>query len=233
MDLFNLDHIALHTKAPFHDSSVIIKMCFVLITVGLLIATTAAMYPIFIFALIVVVMLTNKVPVLKILPLLFYPIFFTGLFTLLAGYPLNYSLWLISKSCTIALSLLLLVSTTPIYKIFSVMQKVLPTFFVDALFFTYRSLFIFQQLFTNLFTVLKLKGGFDNRKILKNTKNMGSLVAITFIRALDSAQNMADVMKIRGYSCGNLKQTAKFNTNVWDLYPGGLTLLVIISFLWV
>ncbi|WP_350342571.1 energy-coupling factor transporter transmembrane component T [Proteinivorax tanatarense] len=233
MDLANLDHLAVNNKAPFCLSSTIVKALFVTITVILLIATKSTIYPLMIFCMLIATMMANKVPLLKVLPLLFYPFFFTGLFTLISGLPLNQSLWLISKSCAIALSLIFFITTTPLYNLFAIMQKILPTLFVDGLFFTYRSFFIFHNLFSNLFTVLKLKGGFNRKRMIPNMKNMGALVAITFIKALDSAHNMADAMRVRGYSCGTLKETESFKVSVWDSYPIGLTIIFILSYLWV
>jgi cobalt/nickel transport system permease protein len=65
---------------------------------------------------------------------------------------------------------------------------------------------------------MKLKGGIGKWSFMKNLKNVGGAVAITFIKALDSAERMKEVFYIRGYTIGNIKLEKEQNS-IWNLYP--------------
>lgn len=232
MGLEIIDYISTTGKSPIHSCNTVFKVIFTFINITLLIASKSYYYPFLVLALLFIVMLTNKVPISKVLPFLFYPIFFSGLFILGLGSSLEVALWLVIKTVAIATSMLLLVTTSPIYSIFSLLQKVFPKFLVDGLFFTYRSFFIFHNLASNLILTIKLKGGYGRFSLVKNIKNVGGAIAITFIRAIDSAERMKDIFHIRGYEIGNIK-LQKEEKNIWNIYPVFLSAFMIFLFLWI
>ncbi len=227
-----LDYSATHIKSPIHLSSTLFKVVFCCITITLLLLTKSFYFPFLVLVILLITLITNKIPVFKVLHLLFYPIFFSGIFAFGTGYNLAYGLWLITKTVTIATTMILLLSTTPIYNLFNLLHRFLPNFIIDGLFFTYRSFFIFQKLFSNLFLTIKIKGGYGKLSILKNLKNIGGAVAITFIRALDSAERMKEVFYIRGYEIGNIK-VQENKATLWNIYPVFLSAFVLVLYFWV
>lgn len=232
MGLEIIDYISTNGKSPIHSCNTIYKSIFTVVNITLLIATKSYYYPFVILGMLFIIMITNRVPILKILPFLFYPIFFSGLFILGMGHDFVTSLWFITKTVAIATTMLLLVATTPIYSIFSLLGPVLPSFIIDGLYFTYRSFFIFHNLVSNLVLTLKLKGGYGGFSYIRNLKNVGGAIAITFIRAIDGAERMKDIFYIRGYEIGNIR-LQKEKGNIWNLYPIFLTAFMIFLYLWV
>lgn len=232
MGLEIIDYLATQEKSPIHSSNTIYKMVFALVNIVLLLTTKSIHFPYIILFFLFSIMVLNKIPLLKIIPLLFYPIFFSGLLVLGLGYGYIGGLWLITKAVGIATTMILVFATTPIYNLFSLLQRFLPDFLVDGLFFTYRSFFIFQRLVTNLILTIKLKGGYGRLSLLKNIRNIGGAIAITFIRALDGAERMKDIFYIRGYQIGNIKIQKEENT-IWNAYPIFLSLFVMVIYFWV
>lgn len=232
MGLEIIDYISTNGKSPIHSSNTIYKALFTIVNITLLIATKSYYYPFIILAVLFIIMITNKVPIIKVLPFLFYPIFFSGLFILGLGHDFETALWFITKTVAIATSMILLVTTTPIYSIFSLLGRVLPSFLIDGLYFTYRSFFIFHTLVSNLILTLKLKGGYGRFSFIRNIKNVGGAVAITFIRAIDSAERMKDIFHIRGYEIGNIR-LQKEKKSIWNLYPVFLSIFTIFLYLWI
>lgn len=232
MGLEIVDYISTNGKSPIHSSNTIYKALFTIVNITLLIATKSYYYPFIILTLLFIIMITNKVPIFKVLPFLFYPFFFSGLFVLGMGHDFQTSLWFITKTVAIAASMLLLVTTTPIYSLFSLLRRVFPCFLIDGLHFTYRSFFIFHTLVSNLILTLKLKGGYGRLSFITNIKNVGGAVAITFIRAIDSAERMKEIFHIRGYEIGNIRLQKEKRT-IWNLYPVFLGVFTIFLFLWI
>lgn len=232
MGLEVIDYLATTGKSPIHTANTSYKVLFTIIVITLLIITKSLYFPYLILLLLFTIMVINRVPLLKIIPFLFYPVFFSGLLVLGLGHNLETAFWVIAKTVAIATSMLLLVATTPIYYLFSLFSKFLPSFITDSLFFTYRSFFIFHKLISNLLLTIKLKGGTGRFSVFRNLKNAGGAIAITFIKALDSAERMKEIFYIRGYEIGNIK-LEKEKTTIWNLYPVFLSIFSILLYFWV
>lgn len=232
MGLEVIDYIATQEKSPIHSSNTSFKLLFAITNTILILTTKSVYFPYATLALLFIVMIVNRIPIFKILPLLFYPIFFSGLLVLGLGYDKVSGFWLITKAVAIATTMILIFVTTPIYNLFSVLQGFLPGFLVDGLFFTYRSFFIFHNLISNLILAIKIKGGYGRLSILRNLKNIGGAVAITFIRALDGAERMKEVFHIRGYEIGNIK-IQKEKMTIWNAYPIFLSVFMVLIYFWV
>jgi cobalt/nickel transport system permease protein len=201
LDISRIDYWANCTISPVHNSSVISKM----LATGCLIAAVVISNDIEallgVYAIVLVTVRAARLPMRTILAISIFP----GLFAILyavsqAGRGLDYPVLIIVKAMTAATAMILLISTTPYAEVVGLLGRAMPRVVYDGLFMTYRSFFILLGLTGNFMTALRLRGGFEPRKVVKNASNMASGVGFLFIRAFDKSQRLYDVMSIRGYS---------------------------------
>lgn len=139
-------------------------------------------------------------PLLKILPLSFYPIIFALVFAF-SSYNGDWAYFfaVLLKVIVASSTMLLLISTTPYPRIFGSLGKIAPKVITAALFLIYRSIFILIDILKGLHTTMRLRGGFSwkhpVRSIRSLTRNLGYLL----IKAVDTSERIYEIMELRGF----------------------------------
>lgn len=139
---------------------------------------------------------------LRMRPLLLlalYPALFAALYAFAAGTtPLTAAL-IIAKAVTSALSVLLLMFTTPYPQVFAPLQRALPAIIGDALLMTYRSLFLLLEKFANTLTAARLRAGLVGANPVRSATTITRSLGGVLLYSIDLSQRTHDIMHLRGY----------------------------------
>ncbi len=148
-----------------------------------------------------VLLVLSKNNLKEILHLAVYPLFFSSVFALLQlQHSYTAALLVVLKALGAAVTLLLLISTTPYIEIFSFFSLFMPALLVDIFVFTYRSLFILLDKLQSLLRSVKLKGGSHPLKILINLRNTAGMLGVLIIHSFDMSERMYRIYTLRGYN---------------------------------
>lgn len=147
-----------------------------------------------------------RLPLGQMLPLALYPALFALVFAFAAAPgPVTGALFVL-KAVTSALSLVLLMFTTPYPQVFAPIQRITPVIVGDVLLMTYRSLFILADKLGDLTRAIRLRAGVSARQPVRSaratTRALGGLLLYSF----DLSQREYDVLRLRGYE-GRLRVT--------------------------
>lgn len=147
-----------------------------------------------------------RLPLREMLPLAAYPALFALVFAFAAAPgPVTGALFVV-KAVSAALSIVVLMFTTPYPQVFAPIQRVTPAIVGDVLLMTYRSLFILAEKFADLVRAVRLRAGVSARQPLRSaratTRALGGLLLYSF----DLAQREYDILHVRGYQ-GRLRVT--------------------------
>jgi cobalt/nickel transport system permease protein len=201
MDISRIDYWATSGTSVMHKATVYSKLAAALLVVATVVVTRDLSLLVCLYALVLITVRIAGLPVHKVLAISLYP----GLFAVLFAVSQARLGWtvpavIIMKALTSASAMVLLISTTPYTEVMGVFGRVLPRVVADGLFMTYRSFFILFGFLDHFLDALRLRGGFQPHRLMKNAGNMASGVGMLFIRAYDTSQRLYDVMTIRGYS---------------------------------
>lgn len=224
-----MDYLATSRDSFFHRASAISKMFF---SATIIVAIVVSNSPFFLGALLFFLIFLLKLlgqPVLKILGMTLYVAVFAIIFAIsqVAG-PSLWPLVIVLKAITAALSVLTLLTTTNYFDIFAVFSRFLPKLIADSLFMTYRSFFILLRELSNSITAIKVKGGLSPRKMVANLRNLGGVLGVLLINAIDLSSRSSKILAIRGYKGGISKRGVLRGASRYDLVPlmlGTTTLL--------
>jgi len=142
----------------------------------------------------------TRLPARRILALAAYPALFALLFAVVRwdGSLLTPSV-IILKALASALTVVTVIVTTPSPRLFAAARRVLPGAVAEALFLTYRSLFILLELMDHLLTALRLRGGLRRRRYLRNGRNVSLALGLLLVRGTSLAERLYDVRRLRGH----------------------------------
>jgi cobalt/nickel transport system permease protein len=201
MDIGLIDYYANSGESFLHRASAMQKIIFVIFILASVVVTKDLLLLMSIYLVLVALVILTRLPFFKIISIAAYPAVFGLLF---AAASWNGS-WIRSgvivlKTVSAALSMVLLIVTTPYPRVFAAMNPFLPKVVVEGLFLTYRSLFILLELTGNLVRALRVRGGLSPRRYIRNITNFSSGIGLLVIRGLDLSEKFYGVMKIRGYS---------------------------------
>lgn len=227
MDLAYIDQLSNSGDGLLNRCSVIPKVLLTGTFVLLTIFSHRLPYELFFFVLLVILHLFNKMPVGKIFHLVLYPVFFSLIFALIRfSYSMEEGFVLIFKATNSALAMILLITTTPYTKVFSLLRLFLPGVLVDGMFFTYRIFFILLEKIGNALTVLKLRGELRLGNVLFYLKHLAGVIGLVFINAFAMSERMYSIYSLRGYE-GKLHEGKEWlNFNKYDVFPLGLSLVI-------
>lgn len=143
----------------------------------------------------------SRLPLGKFVAASMYPGVFAFLFAL-AQYHGNLVIPLttIAKAVTAASIVLLVIFTTPYPRLFAASRLFLPGVIVDVLYVTYRSVFIMLRLLGQVFTAVRLRGGFLGRNVSLRVRNLAAALGVAVIHSFDVSERTYAVMRVRGYS---------------------------------
>jgi cobalt/nickel transport system permease protein len=210
MDVALIDYWALQGKGPYHRASAESKvLATALVLAGVLVAgDMVTLLAIYLF--LAAVTATSRLPLGRVLTIAAYPAVFGVLFAV--------SRWdgtfatptgILLRAMDASLAVVLLIVTTPYPEIFSVLRVLMPRALADALFLSYRSLFILLRLVSELITALRIRGGLDRRRYVDTLRNLGQGLGNVIVHAVDLSERFYEVLRIRGYS-GRLASSSHF-----------------------
>ena len=219
MDIGLIDYFANSGTSFLHRASAIQKIIFVVFILASVVVTKDLLLLLSIYLVLAALVILTRLPFFKIISIAAYPAVFGLLF---AAASWNGS-WIRSgvivlKALSAALSMVLLIVTTPYPRVFAAINPFLPKVVVEGLFLTYRSLFILLELMGNLIRALRVRGGLSPGRYIKNIINFSSGIGLLLIRGIDLSEKFYGVMKIRGYS-GKMVEEGKKEFRRQDLIP--------------
>lgn len=200
MDVAIIDYYANHGKSFLHKAKAFWKIIFTAMIIASIIITNDFYLLLGIYIALVTIAIWTKLPVTKILTIAAYPAIFALIFALASW---NGS-WLragviMLKALSAALTMVILIVTTPYPDIFNVIRPIVPKIISEGLFVTYRSVFILLELTDDLIKGLKVRGGITRRKYINNVKNFSSGIGLLLVRGFDFSEKFYGVMNVRGY----------------------------------
>lgn len=227
MDVAVLDYWATQGKSSYHRAAPWAKVS----GAGLMLIAVLATHDLFSllaqYLLVVSAVILTGLPALRILSFALYPAIF--------AIPFAISQWegsfilpalLILRAVTVAQAMVLLIVTTPYPETFTVLRRFLGPVLSDALFLTYRSLFLLLDLFRHLLLALRLRCGLRPHHLAQNLRNMAQGLGLLLIEAMALSERLYAVLRVRGYS-GRLVLPRQHPFTRCDLMPlalGGLLL---------
>lgn len=199
MKITTIDRIATSDASFLHRMDVRLKLGLVVAVI----ATTVLVWNPFVlgavFLLLLGITVLAKLPLKIVLSLASYSMLFTLIFTLStqAGWPVGSAIVL--KGLCGALASVILVMTTTYPLIFALTAKFLPRLLNDALFLTYRTIFLLADTLSDLMRALHLRGALDWRRPIVTLKMLGAALGNLVLFALSLAEKDYDILRMRGY----------------------------------
>lgn len=231
MDVSIIDYYANHGTSFVHKSKAIWKIVFAALVIASIILTNEFYLLLGIYIALVTVGVWTKLPVGKIITIAAYP----AIFALIFAFAIWNGSWLragviILKALSAALTMVLLIVTTPYPDIFNVMRPVLPRVIAEGLFVTYRSVFILLELTDELIKGLKVRGGLTRRKYIANIKNLASGLGLLLVRGFDFSEKFYGVMTVRGYGgkISSSRANSFLSTNDACILAVGILILAVV-----
>ncbi len=154
------------------------------------------------------IVLALRLPWRPIFTLAAYPGLFAALFAFAAGASWLGAALIIAKAVTAALSVVILMFTTPYPQVFAPLQRIMPAVIGDALFMTYRSLFLLLEKFLHTLTAARLRAGITGVQPLRSAATVTRSLGGVLLYSIDLSQRTHDIMYLRGYD-GRLAVTAR------------------------
>ncbi|MHB9025295.1 MAG: energy-coupling factor transporter transmembrane component T family protein [Armatimonadota bacterium] len=201
MDIYYIDLISVTHRSWLRRVPAGVKLVIVLAIIGYLLTVESVPVTAGIFAVMLLLALSARVPMSLYLALTFYPIvLLIVLYLSLGELTLASALLFGIRVLAITSTVVLLILTTSYPRIFGALSRVLPGFLVAALFFTYRSIFIITESISNVRMALHLRGGFRWQQPFRSLHNLGLALGHVLIHSIDTSERMADSLTVRGFS---------------------------------
>lgn len=232
MDIALIDYWALQGRGPYHRASAGSKVVATSLVIAAVLVAGDVVTLLAIYLLLAAVTAASRLPVGRVLAIAAYPGVFGVLFAVSRwDGTLATPLGILLRAMDAGLGVVLLIVTTPYPEIFAVLGVLMPRALVDALFLTYRSLFILLRLVSDLITALKIRGGMDRKRYVQTLGNIGHGLGHVIVHGIDLSERFYQVLKIRGYS-GKLASSARFRAlSAMDIVPViiGMAMLALAS----
>lgn len=198
MTLDIIDTYASKNNSILHCAPVWLKLVFAILFLAITLWLQNTLLLFAFYCLLNLLIFVGRLPYFKVLVISLFPLFFALLFALSGDWFIF--LFVIFKVLCTVLTVLLLVFTTPVTKLFATLSPILPSFFVSALFLTYRSIFILFYIFENTQRALRIRGGINNKHPLRSLNNLASAVGHLIVTAISASENMYQSMRMRGFN---------------------------------
>lgn len=201
MDVALIDYYANHGKSFLHSAGAPSKLLFTALVITSVVITGEFYLLLAIYLSLVAMAVWTRLCPAKIITIAAYPAIFALLFVILTwdGSLLRAGVIML-KALTAALTMVLLIVTTPYPDVFKTLRPVLPGIIHDGLYLTYRSLFVLLEMTDGLVKGLKVRGGLTKRKYLRNITNFSYGIGLVLIKGFDITEKYYGVMKVRGYT---------------------------------
>ncbi len=226
MDVAIIDYYANHGKSFLHKANALWKIVFTALVISSIILSNEFYMLLGIYISLVTIAVWTRLPVSRIITIAAYP----AIFALIFAIAIWNGSWLragviILKALAAALTMVLLIVTTPYPDVFNVIRPIMPRIIAEGLFVTYRSVFILLELTDELIKGLKVRGGITRRKYLRNIRNFSSGIGLLLVKGFDFSEKFYGMMNVRGYGGKITGQNTNMNMNRNDI------LAIVIGFL--
>ncbi len=201
MDVATVDYWATSGRSRLHRASPPAKI----LAAALCLAAVIVLQNLFVLlALFVVVLAAARragIPLGKFTLAALYPALFAVVFALAQFHgDVIVPATTIAKAVTAASIVVLLISTTPYPRLFAALRPVLPSVIVEALYVTYRSVFILLDILGDALTSTRLRGRFVGRGLRVRMSNLAAALALGAVYSFDVSERTYTAMRLRGYS---------------------------------
>lgn len=201
MHIADVDQLALSDKSFIHRLAPLSKISFsFLLLIALMFNQNISRLMVLVL-LLIVILLSSGLKLKSIFHFMLYPLFFSGLFALFSlsqGWEM--ALVIVLKAMGAALSMLLLITTTPYVHLFGFFSKFMPALLIDLFLMTYRSFFILTDQLSHLLVTVKLRGGYKPLTLIKNIKTVVALLGTMIIHSFEMSDRMYKIYLLRGYN---------------------------------
>lgn len=220
MDIGTIDYWAHNGESSLHRASPPAKLLAAGLIVAAVIVSADPVLLLVIYLAVVAVIVSTKLPAAQILLLGAYPAIFAILFAISRwnGNPVGAAV-VVLKAVDAALAMLMVITTTPYPAVFAVLQRFLPSRVAEALFLTYRSIFLLLAVMGELWTALRLRGGLRPGNHRQNFHNLAMGLGLLLVRAVDLSEEIYAVMRLRGYQGRLAEAPARPALSGHDLLP--------------
>lgn|GEM_PF-1127925 len=219
LDIAFIDNLAYNRDSVMHKASALSKVTMVALVIAAVVISTEALVFVIALAILLTTFSISNLPVLRILPFAGYAFIFSLIFAVSSIGGGITPIVVILKAVTAAVSMLLLITTTPYPQIFALGRKIFPTILLDAMLVTYRSFFILMEQVERVIIALRMRGGYSPLRVVGNLDIMGKVVGHGFIHAWELSENMQNAMLIRGYRGGMPVSAARKHSIKYSLLP--------------
>ncbi len=219
MNLAAIDHLAVNHRCWLQRCSPLAKVLFIGVVLAFLLTSRSLPFLGGLLALLLVLVISNRLPLGVLLPLALLPMVFAAVFAVSVG-DWRVGLLLVGRAGTAALLAGLVFVTTAPVRLLALLSAPLPGVFGELLFFTYRSFFILAAGLENTLRAVRLRSG-EKGFSWARLKVLSQVYGMTLARAWDLAGRQYDLLRLRGLGAG-----LKFNRD-WRLRVGDLGLLAL------
>lgn len=200
MDVAIIDYYANHGNSFLHKAKAQWKILFTALVIASIILTNDIYILLGIYLSLVTLAVWTKLPVSKIVAIAAYP----AIFALIFAFAMWNGSWtraavIMLKALSAALTMVLLIVTTPYPDVFNVIRPIMPRIISEGLFITYRCVFILLELTDELIKALKVRGGISRRKYLRNIRNFSYGIGLLLVKGFDFSEKFYGMMNVRGY----------------------------------
>jgi cobalt/nickel transport system permease protein len=201
VDVATVDYWATSGRSRLHRASAPAKIIAALLCLAAVIVLQNLFVVLALFLLALAAARRAGLPVGKFALAALYPALFAVLFAIAQ---FNGDLILpattIAKAVTAASLVVLLIATTPYPRLFAALRPVLPAVVVEALYVTYRSVFILLRVLGDALMSMRLRGGFIGGGLRARLKNLAAALALGTVYSFDVSERTYTAMRLRGYS---------------------------------
>ena len=201
MDIGTVDLWATHYRSWLHRATLAAKVALVVAVLVTVMLADHVLLLVATYAFVLALLLTTPLPVLTLGATSLYTVLFVAVFAISRwdGSWLT-PLTVVAKAPTMALVILLLVTTTPYPRIFALLNRFLPALVAESLMVAYRAVFVLLELTRGLVLTLRLRGGLGGGSPWQRVKNLSTGLGLVFVHSMDYVQRLYMVMRLRGYA---------------------------------
>jgi cobalt/nickel transport system permease protein len=201
MKIADLDYYSLYGKTVFHRIPASYKLLVAFTVICSVVLIKNLTFFLILYLTLFSMIVFSKLPKMKPILLSFYSLIFVLIFIFsFHNISIENGLTIIFKVLCVSTTFAIIILTTPIIKIFEILSKFLPSFLTDALYLTYRSVFLLIDIFENLKLASYIRGSVKIRNPIKWLKYVGNSIGFLVIKSIESSEKFYDTLRIRGYS---------------------------------
>lgn len=196
-----LDNQAVNGRSFLHRVNPKFKLSALFLIIILVIIAKNPDPLIIIYLCLLAVLLFTRLPfritfIPSLYPLVFLLIFFLSVNNLTLFFATIVAL----RALSIALAVLILLSTTSFLEIFATLGRFIPRELSTVFFLSYRSLFIINKIVSDILESFRLRGAINWKNPLRTITNIANFFGFLIIKTLDKSEKQAQILSLRGFN---------------------------------